>query len=87
MPLEPVILASSLGPTEITGLAALSGLVVGGSFGLVYFVLKQAATERAAERAVREREAEAQRVSAEASKTSAEALRMAIDVLQQRRSG
>lgn len=75
MTLEPLVL---LGATEVTGIAALSGIVVTGSFALVYKTLDIAAKERAEERRVREKEAEGNRAAIQA-------LDRAVDVLERTR--
>lgn len=51
---------------EITGVAALAGLVVTSSFGLSAYILKLARDERSDERRVREKEAEATKAAIEA---------------------
>ena len=75
MPIEPWVL---LAPAEVGGIAALSGLVVTGSFALVYKVIDVSAKERSEERSVRDKEAEGHR-------KAVDALRDAMTAMKERR--
>lgn len=57
---------TALSNLEITGVAALAGLVVTSSFGLSAYIIKLAREERMDERRVREKEAEATKAAIEA---------------------
>lgn len=70
MPMMPFLQALPSVESETT----LAGVVVAGSFGLVYTVLKSSAAERAEERKVREKEAEAKRLSSAALERALETL-------------
>lgn len=85
MPYEPILQASSVGLPEVTGIAALAGVVVAGSFGLVALERKyiaqerkDAAQERREERQVREREAEAKLRLAEVTEKTLSTLQQLI---------
>lgn len=75
MSLAPILQTPALAPPEVYSIAVLAGLMVTGSFGLVYYVLNTAAKERERDREVRKVEAEATAATVHALSAAMEAMR------------